>query len=292
MALTPEQQAYLDSYLNDIRESGGKVVTRDHLLPKAQEAYDREAARLGYAPPIIIGAGSKLRLGESEPVTIGVGITTLKFDEPSHRWTEEYVRTLLKTDEALAQTPEHEDPVILAAYRKLAKQAGIDPVPKLISTAFYGEAEAGVTQGGQLYISIDRNMPIEEVIPTLAHELGHIKRGHSSIAAIVLAHNDHAQAHAQEFDADRVAVQLCQGEGLADSFRIPLSRRKQNAAYYKMPLEEYELQADPLHPPLAARIERIRSEIVRVVGNGSCPVPEGPKPVPNARPDSDKEVWR
>lgn len=214
----------------------------------------------------------------------------------------------MATDAWLNTQTAYRNKNVEAAYEQMVKTLKLSPKPILIRSSpenaeDVGLASARETQSGRTFIIVGNSPGITEKdqIATLAHELGHIAKGHTKPQHLADSMNrDEAtneqigktpiksfehemqlvralnpQSKANEHEADAVAASLCQGNATADFYQKILDASKFNPPEsLKIPglsIEQSLEVADTLHPPLPERIAALREGAKANEAIGNCP---------------------
>lgn len=267
------------------------TVTRDNLLPSAQAVYDERSAQLGYKPPIFVDNTLGVNHDHARLTRLPDNTRGFVVSERAHRWDEAFVRDKVAfEDEHFSKMTPYKNGQVVAAFEKMAKEQGFDPVPVLLE----GRAEAHMSRSGKFYITIEPTLEADKAIGIIAHELGHIKNGDVGYARRAEMHNHPERKIHQEGRADDFAVRIGLGPELTSALVSTYADTKHLARKDNATAEEYEAFHNPhkTHPLL---MDRIRSAVNGMSGIKDATATTGPESapkVPDCRTSTDKGCQR
>ncbi len=250
----------------------------EKLLPAARERYDQLVKENGGRPlPILLSEyGStvpRLDSMDSERPFVSV-------NEGAHFWTVDDAHRSMYTNkeiDAVSSTP-YPNAEVAKRFAEMAAKLGIVPVPQLRALAAKqnsGSAGTSIMSQEAVYtVFLDPDIPPRQAMAVMAHELGHIKNGDLTPRGATAYHNDESMqtSLASERRADSVAVQLCQGNELAEFFIATKTSFQTIASANNRTLIDLENSADPGHPIFDERINFARQGAEIEQRAGRCPV--------------------
>lgn len=289
MAVRRDIQQKLDAFRAELREFGSTELSRAELILQVQEQYDAAKKRLGYAPIVVLNNKSENLPGVVDVVKMKRGIEVLYVSPHSRRWTRQDVLDQFTSDEDAKLWPVLKDGVYFGRLEQLARRAGMQTPTLYLNPNRNANGAAGMTKEGNVYIRLSMSVPDDELDGTLAHELGHINLGHTTIENRLAAHNDLRIAKRFEYEADQFARTICAADGLLVAFKQDQRQFRAMAKEEGVSVASVEAR-DTVHPPMTARIARLEAGLKQDAGK--CSAPTSPLKVPDVRPVSTEKGVR